>query len=147
MNRKKVPMSKVTAADIDVLVPITVVPDFDSECFGKMWDLRSSDCAGCAASELCGLFYRDTVAAKVRKHKADQKRGLYLDEQDFSFDNAKLLSLMEQRSGDLDIQDIVEAVEYLSKSKDDVAVGEYVKRLLRENGFKTVSGIIHKKTA
>lgn len=145
MNRKKIPQSKVTAADIDVLVPVEVVPDFDSECFGKLWDIRSGDCAGCAASELCGLFYRDTVAAKVRKRKADQKKGLFLDEQDFSFDNTKLISLMEQRSGDLEIQEVVAAVEFLSKSKDEVAIVEYVKRLLRENGFKTVSGIIHKK--
>ncbi len=111
-------------------------------CFGEEWDITTRECAVCSANEVCAIITQQNIGKKVKAK--EEEVGYYLDQQDFEFDTATLLEKLRINSGKMTSSELVEEVAKLSKSRDDVAIVNYVKRLVKSTeGLSIKSKIVY----
>ena len=127
MRRKTV--GSIELPDLSKPVDTEKVSKPEVECFGKMWDISTRECSLCAANELCAIITQEIVAKKVKEMDKEEK---FLDLQDFSFDKNLILDWIKNSSEPITSNDLVEKVFELAKSKDSVAIIEYIKRLVKD---------------
>jgi len=129
MSRKP----KEIAVSVDLLKPYTPSVLKDDECFGNMWDPQHKDCSICADIEVCGLLYQQTTIA-AKKKKFEDENGPTLDLTEFSNVDLKKLEAVaakyQEEKDPMTLDELMDAVASLAKTKDTVAVREYLKREL-----------------
>lgn len=120
--------------EVDLTVPIdkeNVMSEQytgEGDCFGQDWDAGSNDCAECAVSEICCIMFKDKQDKKV---KSMEKAKKYLDISDFSLIDRDAL-MVWLSLGKRTVDDVYEYVERKSKSADEVAIVEWIKRFIRD---------------
>lgn len=142
MDRKP----KEKAASVDLLKPYTPSVLKDDECFGNMWDPQHKDCSICADIEVCGLLYQQTTIA-AKKRNFEKENGPTLDMTDFSRVDLKKLEAVaaqyQKNKDPMTLNELMDAVASLAKTKDIVAVREFLKRELPLTNMTMQNNEIH----
>lgn len=113
----------------DITKPIKELEDKPTvECFGLDWDPTTRECSVCAANEICAVVTAKSTASIVKEK--EKGVGFYMDQQDFQFDQEHLLSEIINKSGKMTSAELVALVKSEAKSRDDVAVIEWIKRFI-----------------
>ena len=123
---------KTEKKEVDFLKPVAI-PEIDlDDCFGQEYDPRDKDCALCSDLTYCGLVYADRVKKEIKNTEMDS--GSYMDQVDFEGvswtkiqDKAKEY---EQLGDPMSHVELVEAIMSIAKTKDDIAVSEFIKRTM-----------------
>lgn len=139
MNKK--PREKSTEKDLTVLLkPEELMSDDPEDCFGREWDPRDKDCSLCHDVEICGIV-RQADIQKAKK-KIEREKGPFLDETAFEkVPVEKLVETIRQYAEDDDpalYEEIEEAVEKTARTKDKVAIREYITRLLPRHNLQII---------
>lgn len=114
------------------------------DCFGKELDFDTRECQMCADNELCALLFQDTLGKKVKKF--EQENGPTLDMADLSLiDKKGLEKLIQDKSGELTVEELSKKVIEQSNLHDSVAIVEWLKRFKEEIGFKVRGGKVYAK--
>jgi uncharacterized Fe-S cluster-containing radical SAM superfamily enzyme len=124
---------KETKQKVDLLKPVTILDGSAGDCFGtEFYNPQDKDCSICADIEICGIKFQGIIQKK--KTDFEQKHGPLLDQTDFdSVNMAKIEELAikyEEEGEPLLFQELVDAVSDLARTKDDIAVIEYLKRTI-----------------
>jgi hypothetical protein len=123
--------------DHDLSKPLPPIKTDDS-CFGKEWDLATNDCQYCADNEVCGILFSKLVKAKVETIEADK---IFLDQTDFTLINKK--ELLKAING-MSTGHLMKYIQLTTKSTDEVAIVEWIKRFVKETeGLSIKGGICH----
>lgn len=116
----------------------------DGDCLGKEWDMRSKECPVCAMCDICSILFQSQVRKKIQQVEA--QHATFLDKTDFAaIDQQQLRARIEAANGQMNVGDLVEEVHATAQTDDEVAVVEWIKRFLRDNGLKTTEGKIWKR--
>lgn len=96
--------------------------------------MSTKDCQYCADNTVCGIIFNNEVKSKVVKI---EETTLFLDKTDFSLiDKNKLL----KKINNMKSADLVEYIKTTAKTQDDVAVVEWIKRLVKETEGLSIKG-------
>jgi uncharacterized Fe-S cluster-containing radical SAM superfamily enzyme len=119
--------------EVNLLIPIDpAAVVVDSDCFGKEWESRASECNICSDCELCQIVYTEQV--KSKKLTFEVMNGPLLDQSDFqSVDMAKIERLAKkyQDEGDpMSFQELQDVIASQANTKDNEAVIQFIKREL-----------------
>lgn len=120
--------------DPDLTKPLPLVPINEGDCFGKEWDMGTSECQYCADNEVCGILF-----SKLLRSKTDELEQVntYLDQTDFNaIDKKALLSIINGMTS----KDLKVYIKLVTKSIDDVAVVEWIKRFVRSTEGLSIKG-------
>lgn len=137
-------VAKKVKLEVDLTKPVNLedFPIDENDCFGGEWDMMQKECQLCADNEICGILFGNRVV-KPRIKEFEEKQGQpFLDLMDFSLIDT------EQIKDGLDgmtVAAFFEFVKKMAKASDDVAVKEWVKRFLVENGYGIENSVIYKK--
>jgi hypothetical protein len=64
--------------------PVPMMELKDDDCFGKEWDMTTTDCKSCGDNTMCGLqFAKQTLPKKVKEQ--EKTDGKYLDTTDLAY--------------------------------------------------------------
>lgn len=132
----------------DLLKPVIIIDGDDGDCFGtELYNPQDKDCSICADVELCGIKFQGIVHRK--KEDFEQRHGPLLDQTDFEAVNmAKIEELAikyEQEGLPMLFQELVDAVSELANTKDEIAVIEYLKRIVPTTSLIIKEGKVYAK--
>ena len=120
---------------VDLLVPIipsSIIPVEQTDCFGIEFESRSSECSICSDSELCMIIWTEKVKSKEKV--LQQEHGPFLNQVDLpGLDMAKIekLALKYQGEGQpMTFQELQDLVKIQVNTKDDETVIQLIKRNL-----------------
>jgi len=124
---------KEKAEKVDLLKPYTPSKPQDDGCFGNMWDPQHKDCSICADIEVCGILYQQNHI-QIKKQKFEEENGPTLDMTDFeaiSIEKVEKLALQYQNDQEpMTVDELISYIKTQARTKDTVAVREYLKRVL-----------------
>jgi hypothetical protein len=119
--------------EVDLLVPIdpeTIA--VDSDCFGKEWESRASECNICADETLCQIIFNEQI--KGKKKAFETEHGPLLDQSDFlAVDMAKIERLAKKYQDEqqpMTFQELQDVIASMANTKDNEAVIQFIKREL-----------------
>lgn len=129
----KKPREKKTEVDLTTLLdPEQLKMDNPDDCFGKEWDPQDADCALCHDVEICGIVKQSTTQKKVTA--LEKKKGPFLDMTAFEkVPMEKIVEGIRSYAADGDpytYDELVEDIGKTARTKDKVAVREYIKAQL-----------------
>lgn len=113
----------------DIYNRIIFMSEDVNDCFGKDFDIRQNDCAGCADNEVCGIIFGNAVRAKVKEMDKINK---YLDVADFSLIDDELLAIWVKQK-ERTVDELFDKISTDAKCADEVAVVEWIKRWVKGN--------------
>lgn len=138
-QRKPVDMAKILPS----LQELGEAPD---SCLGVEYDALAQECRSCADSGLCLAYFRNHITSKVMQVLPDVP---FVDVADFSLITdviqQKMLGVIRARQDENNpapVTDFIQAVKTISKCQDDVAIVEWFKRFMTNNGLCTKNGFI-----
>lgn len=129
----KTPHKKETEVNLLIpIIPSSITPIEQTDCFGQEWDARASECNCCSDETLCSILFAEKV--KVKKSAFEAEHGPLLDQTDLQgVDMAKIERLAKkyQTEGELmTFQELQDIIKIQGKTKDDEAVIQFIKREL-----------------
>lgn len=128
----------------DLTVPINneEIMSTASGCFGKLWDLRTSECSKCADRDVCGILFNDNVVKPRTQEIQEEQGAIFLDLTDFKkVTDEKIFNFIE--SGVTTVQALVAHVGALACTSERVATVEFLKRFIKSNDkIFTKEGIV-----
>lgn len=136
---KKEPTATATL-EFNPAIPLTSA-DHESSCFGKEWEVSSSDCNICADQLACQILLRQDVDKRAKK-LGDSKGIIYLDETDFgAVTDQALISFINP--GETTVKELLAEVLRLANTQDKIAAIEWLKSwITNKRLFKTSNGIV-----
>lgn len=133
-----------TYPNIDLTIPIIKTDYAEAGCFGKEWDIGTTECSNCADKDICGIIFSDLVNAKAKK--IEKENGTkFLDVQDF---DALTTSILFEfiASGVTTVKELVAFCMEKANTSDKVAVVNWLKRWLKsEASVYTKNSIVWKR--
>lgn len=132
-------------SDLDLTIPLNseeiMAKIEQSDCFGKVWDLRTLECSKCAERDVCGIIFNEVVKDKVAE--VQEKQGaIFLDLSDFDRVNKNMVFDWVV-SGETKVQDLLTYVMSLACTSDREAGVAYLKKFITTtDGINTKSGIV-----
>ena len=137
-------VAKNTKLEVDLTKPINLAdfPDNPDDCFGKEWDMMDKACQLCADNETCGVIFGNKIVKPRIKQIAENQGIPFLDEMDFSLIDTE--AIKDGLDG-MSVATFFENVKKTAKASDDLAVKEWVKRFLVDNGYGIENSVIYKK--
>lgn len=134
-------MARESRLKVDITKPVDLPESVEGDCFGKLYNPKEDACSVCADSDLCCLKFGELVDDAARELEKEQ--GNYLDNQDFSLiDETALgiwLGVKTRTAGEL-----LDKITVGGKVQDEVAAVEWMKRFLKQQGFKVQKGKVIK---
>lgn len=136
MNKQ--PRNKPTEANLTTLLdPKELMTDNPEDCFGKAWDPQDKDCAICHDVEICGIVKQEAIKKRVKK--VEKEKGPMLDQTAFEkVPQEKIVAGLTEWANDGEpatYEELSEQIGKLARTKDEVAIREYIKRFLPRHGF------------
>jgi len=138
----------VKQTKVDLLIPVdpaSIMPDEQTDCFGEEYDPRNADCSVCADEALCGLLYSSRIKKKIKE--TEKENGPYLDQTDFASVDWKKIEEKAKEYEDsgepMTFQELTEAISVLARTKDQIAVAEFIKRSLPETRINIEGGNVY----
>lgn len=120
---------------MNLLIPVnptSIVSEEQTDCFGKEFFPTSKECSICSDCEICSILYQKIIKNKVKTIEAEH--GPFLDQVDFktiNWDRFIKKAIEYEDSGEpMTFQELFDAIKTLAKTKDGVAVTEFIKRNL-----------------
>jgi hypothetical protein len=120
---------------VDLLIPVTpesIQPTESTDCFGKEWDSRASECCICADETLCHIIWSEQV--KDKRVTFEAQNGPLLDQTDFQgVDMAKIEKLAKKYQDEkepMTFQELQDVIASQANTKDNEAVIQFIKREL-----------------
>jgi hypothetical protein len=138
--------AKTVKTEVDLLKPVTLPEPEPGDCFGSSeYDPRDKDCSVCADLELCGL--KREVALRSKKKKFEEDNGPLLDQTDFqsvNWDSIYKKAIEYEDSGEpMTFQELTEAISTIAKTKDQVAVAEFINREMPKEKLELKEGNVY----
>jgi len=134
----KKPRNTQKEVDLTTLLdPEKLMSDNPDDCFGRSWEPQDKDCAVCHDVEICGIVKQEEIKGKVKK--LEKEKGPFLDQT--AFDNVpieKIVTEMKNWAEENDpatYDELEETIAKSAKTKDTVAIREYIKRMLPRYGL------------
>ena len=126
---------KTSKTEVNFLKPV-IIPEIGPEdCFGQEYTARDNDCAVCSDSDFCSLVYADKLKKQIKQTEKDS--GPFLDQCDFQgvdWDKiAQKAKEYEEAGEPMTFRELEEAIATLARTKDSVAVTEFIRRNLGTN--------------
>lgn len=139
-TRKKLVLLDVTKPINEDMVDKNNLPD----CFGLEFDVKDANCHKCHDREACATIFGSTVVKTKVKKVMGSTSNTPLDEIDFQAieeKKEKLIKLLRDKAvtKPMSVVELFNWFTKTSKCSDEVAVKEYFKTFIIENGFKTVN--------
>lgn len=142
-NRK--PRAAKTYPDVDLTVPIKKENFImaDGDCFGKQWDMTTSQCPQCADRDICSILSRDYVDKKAKK--VAEERGVhFLDEADFFGVGEKLLKFVQD--GKTTVVELLKFTMDEAKISDETTAVAWLKNfVVQHKSIYTKGGLVWKR--
>ena len=137
--------AKTVKQEVDLLKPV-VIPELSSDdCFGNEYSSRDNDCSVCADDTMCALVYADKLKKQIKQTEKDS--GPFLDQCDFSSIDWVKIAQKAKEYEDADepmfYEELVEAISTIAKTKDKVAVENFIKRELPKTTLNFIDGAIY----
>ncbi len=134
-NSMKNPRDKKTDVDLTTLLdPEQLRNDNADDCFGKEWDPQDRDCSLCHDVEICGIVKQQTI--ETRKQKIEKDKGPFLDMTAFEkvpMDKIAInLKNWAAEDDPASLEELEETIGKAARTKDKVAIREYIKRTLHQ---------------
>jgi hypothetical protein len=121
--------------EVNLLIPVdpkAIQTMEQTDCFGKEWDARASECCICSDETLCGILFNDKVRGK--KLTFEIEKGPLLDSVDFAgVDMARIERLAkkyESESNPMAFQELQELIQQQVNTKDVESIIQFIKREL-----------------
>ena len=132
-------------SDVDLTIPLNsediMAKIEQSDCFGKVWDLRTVECSKCAERDVCGIIFNETVKGKVKEVQQEQG-AIFIDLSDFDRVNKNTVFDWVV-SGETKVQDLLTYVMSLACTSDQEAGIQFLKKFITNTeGINTKSGIV-----
>lgn len=119
--------------EVDLLVPIsqvTLPPVEEGDCFGKMWDIKHTQCQVCADSEICGILFSEKVAD--REAEIEKENNKFLDSSDWAgLEQTDLRIWLAAKTRS--VEDFLDYILVKANTTDETAAVEYIKRFVAAN--------------
>lgn len=137
--------AKTEKTEVNFLKP-AVIPEVDPEdCFGQEYDPRDKDCSLCSDIDFCGIVHADKVKKKIKQ--TEQESGPYLDQTDFASVNWKKIEEKAKEYEDagepMTFEELTEAISTIAKTKDEIAVTEFIRRELPKTTLNIKAGNVY----
>jgi hypothetical protein len=131
-----------TDVDFSKIVKVNDFTIDEDDCFTKMYDPSTNDCALCADCDLCSILFNKTVSVSLKK-KFNDEFGQTADTYDFeSVKSSKLGDKLSTNPGVYTRADMFDVVKKLSKCDCNDLVNDCVESILMEYGLKEHNGKI-----
>jgi uncharacterized protein YqfB (UPF0267 family) len=134
--------------EVDLLVPVKIaeiIPEESTDCFGKEWDARASECCMCADETLCSILFNEKTKAK--KKAFEDEHGPLLDQTDLQgVDMAKIERLAKKYQDEqapMTFQELQDVIASMANTKDNEAVIQFIKRELPLTNIYLKEGVCH----
>jgi hypothetical protein len=121
--------------EVDLMVPVvpeSIIPNETTDCFGKEWESRASECCICSDETLCSIVFNEQVMSK--KLTFEIQNGSLLDASDFqNVDMAKIERLAKKYQDEnepMSFQELQDVIASQANTKDNEAVIQFIKREL-----------------
>ena len=137
--------AKTVKQEVDLLKPV-VIPELSSDdCFGNEYSSRDNDCAVCSDSDFCSLVYADKLKKQIKQTEKDS--GPFLDMTDFSSVDWVKIAQKAKEYADagepMTFQELTEAIATIARTKDQVAVVEFIRRSLPDTTINMKDGYVY----
>ena len=137
--------AKTIKQEVDFLKPV-IIPDVDPEdCFGNEYSFRDNDCSVCADDTMCSLVYADKLKKQIKQTEKDS--GPFLDMTDFSSVDWVKIAQKAKEYADagepMTFAELEEAIATIARTKDSVAVIEFIKRSLPTTTINMKDGYVY----
>jgi len=126
--------SHTKETEVNLLKPVSkdILPEEQTDCFGKEFEPRSSECSVCADDAICQILWSETVKSKVKNFEAEH--GPTLDMTDFQgVDMARIEKLAKkyQEEGEpMTFEELQKIIQEQARTKDVEAIIQFIKREL-----------------
>lgn len=136
----KTPRETKTDIDLTTLVSVDKLMEDNAkdDCFGREWDPQDKDCTLCHDVEICGIVAQEQIKKKTKK--LEKEKGPFLDSTAFEkVPIDKIVATITAWADEGDpatLDELIDDISAKAKTKDIVAVKEYIKRILPKHGLK-----------
>jgi len=121
--------------EVNLLVPIvpeTIVPIEQTDCFGIEYESHASECSICADNELCLIKWSEDV--KSKKLTFEIMNGSLMDSVDFKSVDMTRVEMLAKRYQDegypMTFQELQDLIANQANTQDNEAVIQFIKREL-----------------
>lgn len=110
---------------VDLTVPAKIPKRAELDCFGREWSITATECISCHDCLVCCTVFQDTII-KVKSPR--------LSLEDFTLINeARLTTGIRKTSGQITVEQLLEAIMSEAKSRDAVAASRWMFEYISNN--------------
>lgn len=143
---ERIPRDSKTYPDTDFTKPIDIkqLMSKSVDCFGRAWNITTSECSQCADKDICGIVFRATVDSEAKKLEKDN--GVkFLDRTEFrDIDGDSVEEWIV--SGETTVKDLLNHVAELAETDETGAVVHWIKQFVKgRKSVYTSNGLVWKR--